>query len=411
MKNRALVLSGLVAGIATFVWLSRPFPTSTQPSIDKAPSKSAAPAQTASAVISTAQIATALNQPIENPSSSTNTPMPSTSALNDAIRTAAVDLAVSPDRATAHAVLAQLRSKLEEDPMVAVAACLDFLESGADANTGLVFKVGPAHALSESPSLRVALLDWLGQMDRDAAAEYAEKILAEKRSSDEWAVALRNYANGSQPDPRRLEAWTREMLRHEPWLENPSAGFLEAFDTAVHLKRTGFVPELSRLFEPGHSQALTHASFVALDRLALAAPAEVLPEVAADHALAQQPGIRAALMTRADVRDPAQLATLEGYLKLRDLTREELEQFGGLFPNGNFFLSHNLLTEPARLDWTGSAARDLASLKQVQRWQSSPEFTQHSNILAELESRLTRRVQSAIRGGLLAENSIGTELR
>jgi hypothetical protein len=354
-----------------------------------------------------------LNDAPEIFSSPTKATMTSQTDAARAIHAVAAQLVTNQDPTSAQAALAKLRSGLlnGRDRSETVSAIVQFLESGADAKTGLEFKVGPGHALSESPSLRVALLDWLSELDRDAAARYAQKVFADKRSADEWAVALRNYARGSQSDAQRLESWTLELLRHTPWRENPSAGFLEAFDTAVHLRSARFVPEFARLLETSVSTSLKHGAFVALDRLALAAPRDVLPQLAGNAVLAEKTGLRVALMARADVRDAQQLASVEAYLKRRDLGADELARFGGLFPNGNFFLSHNLLTEPATLHWKDSGERDLASLRQVRLWKTRGDLNHLSSTLAELDSRLARRVESAIRGGLLAGSTIGTEAR
>src|SRR5438093_7300200 len=64
-------------------------------------------------------------------------------------------------------LLAELQRSLSaQPPQLASAMIREILDSGADAPTQLDFKVGPNGLLSEAPSLRVFLLDYLAQLDR-----------------------------------------------------------------------------------------------------------------------------------------------------------------------------------------------------------------------------------------------------
>lgn len=134
-------------------------------------------------------------------------------------------------------VLVELRRQFTAlPPREAGEAIRTFLDSQTDAPTGLGFRLGGGGALEEPPTLRAFLLDLLGELDPAVAAAYARVILSRMDSPDEWALALRNLARGDTSADARalLEQKTGELLRHEPWQQNPSSGYLEAFDAAVH---------------------------------------------------------------------------------------------------------------------------------------------------------------------------------
>ena len=208
-------------------------------------------------------------------------PDASTSAGDAArmISNAATALKAASDAEAARRVVTALRRELVTLPPDAAAATIrGFLDSREDVPTRLEFKVGADGFLNGAPSLRVFLLDSLGQVDPAAAAAYAGHILGSRESSEEWAVSLRNYAVA-----RRTPAGTaflqdklRQMLRHEPWRNKPSASFLEAFDVAVHVGGTGLLPELTELLRQQDNRAVAHAAYLALDRLVIREPAAVL---------------------------------------------------------------------------------------------------------------------------------------
>ena len=120
----------------------------------------------------------------------------------------------------------------------------------------------------------------LGALDPSAAVEVGRDVLRSASTPDEWAVALRNIARGSDSaeDAAVLKAKSAEMLDNTAWRTNPSSGYLEAFDVIVYTRNTSLVPRLLTFCDsPRDQQALRHAAFLVLDRLVLAAPAETLP--------------------------------------------------------------------------------------------------------------------------------------
>ncbi len=255
-------------------------------------------------------------------------------------------LRAAPDAATARRQLTELRARLASMPVpAAVAEIRRILDSRADAPTRLGFKIASGGALDEAPTLRTFLLDELARLDPAAAAEYAQSILARKDSPDEWAVALRNLARGDASAEGRalLEQKTGELLRHEPWQREPSAGYLEAFDTAVFLGGTSLLPALAAL-------------------------------QAAPEWMAGREQTRANYFARGDVRVARQREILENYFSNPQLSAAELDAFAGSFPNASFMLSQNLLTPSRTPEHAALAARDAESLRMVRAWLADPRF-------------------------------------
>ncbi len=278
----------------------------------------------------------------------------------------------------------------------AAAAVRDFLDSKTDAPSGLGFKVGAHGSLTEAPTLRTMLLDALGALDPTLAAEYARGILNQSTSPDEWAVALRNLARGDTGADGRalLEQKARELMENRAWQSNPSAGYLEAFDVAAYLGSTNLAPTLTELVRRQDNPAISHASYLALDRLVLEHPAEFLSLLSGDsQALQGRDLTRADFIARADVRDPAQRDIVEKYLLNPQLGGPELAHFAAVFPSANFNVSVNLLTPAPTTDASWLRARDNASLQAVQRWLGDPRFAALQPQLQKMRSRLDAFVQ------------------
>ena len=322
-------------------------------------------------------------------------PIPSVAASpgDDLFSTAQAALRNGGGADHARRTLGELKAQMEAMPREqSVAAIRAALASGRDAETGLGFKIGAGGALSEAPSLRVFLLDELARLNPAAAAELARSILATKTSADEWAVALRNLARvqNTEADRTFLQGKMRELLTHEPWQKEASAGYLEAFDVAVHLRSASLAPELSELLrrKENDQRAAAHAAFLALDRLAIADPVPLLSRLTDEPALMQgREATRAGYLARADVSDPAQRAIVERYLMDASRPAEELKSFAGVFPNGNFMISQNLLTTVATPDRATQLARDQAALRVVNEWLADARF---AGIRATLEQMRTR---------------------
>ena len=274
----------------------------------------------------------------------------------------------------------------------------DFLQKRKDAPTHLPFAVGQDGHLTSAPTLRVFLLDQFSRVDKEAAAAYAEQTLLKdfSYSADEWALALKAYAEGSSNPARNdlLASKSREMLRNEAWQKNPSVGYLESFDVAVYVGGTQLTPTLCELAQKKDNRAVAHAAFLALDRLVQAAPVQTLT------LLQDQPELmtgreetRANFFARADMTDPKQKQVLEKYLLNPALKGQELQAFAGLYPNANYMVSYNLLTRVNTPDGGTLARIDASALRTIDEWLAEPRFDHVRPQLQTIRSRLQQFVK------------------
>ncbi|MDZ4288494.1 MAG: hypothetical protein U0984_11080 [Prosthecobacter sp.] len=332
-------------------------------------------------------------------------------ALADELRKIGEEASLSNDERQTRArdVLNRLRDELRKAPAdIAAAAILQFLDAGTDAATGLGFVVEAGGVLADAPSMRTGLLDILGQLDPAASVDYAQKIFGGSQVADEWALAMRNLGWQNQDGAHTAELRQRlnQMLDNQAWLGAPSQGYLEAFDTAVHL---GGVQELLNMASVTRLQnaagqpieaGTTHAAYVALDRIITQKPAEALTALANDPALlAWAPEHRAALMARADVSDAVQRAAVETYLQSLAGRPEELQTFVSVFPNRNGVLGNALITTRRETPvFAQIAAADQAALSVVRGWQASGRYAALAGGLEDIAARLAGFVSEAAGG-------------
>jgi hypothetical protein len=337
-------------------------------------------------------------QPVDALTPTTSKPDDTAAKFHDIARrmTAAADATVSKQQ------LAELHAWLATMPAnAAVAELRRFLDSREDSSTRLGFKIADGGALAEAPTLRTFLLDEMARLDPAAAAEYAKVILASKDSPDEWALALRNLARGDASVAGRgfLEQKTNELLRHEPWQREPSVGYLEAFDAAVFVGGTNLIPTLSDLIRRKDNQAVAHASFLALDRLVINDVVSTLTALqSAPEGMVGREQTRANYFARGDVRNPRQRQMLEEYFSDPKLSAAELEAFAGSFPNANFMISANLLTQNQTLEHGELVNRDAESLRVLQQWIADPRFARQHPALQKAARRLEEFVRQANQG-------------
>ncbi len=300
-----------------------------------------------------------------------------------------------------HVVARQALARLKQtihaaSPSEAAAALISALESGEDGPTGLAFVVGPDGVMDETPTWRTALLDLLGQTEPWEAADYGRRIFATTGSSDEYALALRNLAWSDRGDlTGELGAHFRGMISRSEWRQQPTRGFLEAFDIAVI---TGSVGELGGMVQgsAGLESAESRAAFVALDRIMLRDPDLLVEEFARNPSfLAQAPMHRASLLSRLDMRESTQAQFLANYLLRPGLSAEELEYFADLFPNGNRFTSNRLVTsaEPGG-GIQEMKAVDTSAHRVLSAWLEEPRFAPRASELKRILLRLDSYLQA-----------------
>ena len=272
-------------------------------------------------------------------------------SLEELSRSIAAALAVlnDPNNHDKAGALAALRAALAgAPPKVAIAAIRQFLNTGQDAKTGLRFKVGEGGVLAEAPTFRTFLMDELGTLSHEAqtadAAEVAKNTLSSMTSADEWAVAMRNLA-WSDPDGSKpyLADEVRQMLNYAPWQQNPSGGYLEAFDVAAYSGDGSLAGDLAPLAKT--PSPVRQAALVALERLSALAPAQVSSYLNANPSvLSDLPMLRADYMGNVNLSDPAQEAQAETYLARPDVSEAEKVKFLGRLATPAGFVSDSLLT-------------------------------------------------------------------
>ena len=315
--------------------------------------------------------------------------------LNEASK----ELLLASDSKDSQKILGKLRAYLLSLPKsVATQLIAEFLNQKSDAGTKLEFSVDKNGLLSGAPTLRIFLLDLLEQIDPAAASQCAMQILSTPGSPDEWAVSLRNYAryDTSPAGQSVIREKIQEMLSNASWRKDPSVGFLEAFDTIVYSHDTSLTPTLAAMVSDPNDRAVAHAAYLALDRLTIQDTVAVLTQLEAEPSLMQGHELtRANYFARADIAVPDQRSLVESYLLNASHTPQELNTFAGLFPNENFMLSNNLLTQNQTPTGLEIAQRDRAALQVVQNWLADPRFQPVLPQLQTIQKRLQIFVNQA----------------
>ena len=293
----------------------------------------------------------ALAPPIAAPLSSATNPT-GHSRTTAQIRQTLDELRRNPDLRDTRLAIDRLRHAMlnETDEIAAARAITDFIHRGEDAATSLPLIVGPEGCLSSAPTLRIVLLDLLPALDPTTALALARELIRHPSSPDEYALALRNLAwndlDGDLHD-ELTDAFNR-MLGQAAWLEQPSAGLLEAFDIALQIPSPVIFSRLSELIasrqDPRHAP-LVRAASITLDRMILRDPS--LLTHARRHIpqwLETAPSHRASLMSRLDLTQTDHQALLVEYLAAPTIGSSERLLFCELFPNGNYLHGHRLVS-------------------------------------------------------------------
>jgi hypothetical protein len=300
------------------------------------------------------------------------------------------------DRDAAKRETSELRAWLAKLPVAEAERLLrEFLSLGSNAKTGLDVAVSRDGTV-EASSLRVLALEQLGRVAPTAAKAESLKVLAQPNDPDEWAVALRNiaWADGEAAHPFLIEK-LGQMLQNRAWQSRPTAGYLEAFDVAVHTRAVSLTPLLAPMIQQEGNRAIRHAAFLAIDRITQAAPVPMLRTLLAQPTLlAGKERMRADLFARANVTQPEQRALVESYLADPGRPGEELDQFAATFPNANFMGSYALLSQLPSPSASGRIAEDRAALAVVTEWLQNPALSRaHPYLKARTLPRLKTFVE------------------
>ncbi len=266
------------------------------------------------------------------------------------IRSSLAALQGNRDPGQAAVLLRALRENIREAPEEeAAAAVVAFLKTGEDAPTGLPFVVGPDGMMEVVPTVRLALLDLLPSLDPVAALDMARELMDQRTSADEYALGLRNMAWNDLDGDLKGELSGRFMdLLKSPWLDHPSAGFLEAFDVAVEIggslmfdRMVSLAGETTAKSNPAASRAV----FMSLDRMVVRDHALLITAFSANAGWMDfAPQQRASLMSRLALTEPGQREVFSRYLSATPHAAGELEYFAKVFPNENFLYGHRLVT-------------------------------------------------------------------
>jgi hypothetical protein len=199
---------------------------------------------------------------------------------------------------------------------------------------------------------------------------------------------LRNIAWSTPSERALLASKVREMLTYEPWRQQPSAGFLEAFDLVVFTRDIAMVPELREMVT-GEDDALKRAAAATMDRLSEMAPLDVMTYLNGHPGeFADRPFLRADYYSKADLSNAQQRQAVENYLSRTDVSVAEKSKLLAMFASPGTFVDDTLVTgRPAAED----APQKTAGLRTtVGEWLKSNRFPELTSPLVQLQTSVTR---------------------
>lgn len=289
-------------------------------------------------------------------------------------------------------------------PRAAAAAILRRLESGEDAETGLLFRPGE-NGLDGWPTWRVYLLDLLGVINPKLAAEYARRsVFVKFDSADEWAIAMRSVVAAAAPSQQtamqaELSRLLGRMLGHQAWRAQPSAGMFEAMDFVAHASDpVAHVATLQAWAAEQNNGLVDGALQLTAERTALRQTQGLLEALVTDPGLLAstpaQRALRASLMARADLRQPEQAAALRSYLARLPADSEEALALFALFPNHRFGVSPGLASLPLLPTAAEMRAADAAASNLIPVWMADPSLAAHAASLEGLRDKIAAMLQN-----------------
>jgi hypothetical protein len=385
-KVKGLLATVAAIGIGILVFVTRPGETDTLE----------APTDSLSAESRLKEIAPG-GAPID--SSVLDDQSPELENLKQQIADAERRLGAAPALDDSRRLLLNLAKNLDSaKPISAVAAIVDYLHSGRDAQTGLEFVLSPeGGTLEESPTLRAWLMDLLGSLDPVAAASLARAQLSERRSRNggESALAMRNLVWGSgQPlagvDRQILQSASLEHVANPKWSADPETGYLEGFDAAVFIPSRAATERLAEIIaHASNPRAMRFAAGLALERIAEVSHADSLAAIAASSL---DPSIKGDLLARANPADDDAMRVLEDFLSNADAS-EAQNFFWRAFPQASRAVGPRLISPETSMADSGQMDRDLMALEVLEGWSNQLSIPQHGPALRATLERLKGHLQ------------------
>jgi hypothetical protein len=161
---------------------------------------------------------------------------------------------------------------------------------------------------------------------------------------------------------------------------------LEALDVGVFTRDPTLIPDLAEARSAGGE--LAHATDIALDRLAEAAPLEVLTWLNTHpRTLDDRPFLRADYFAKADLAQGAQRAQVEIYLGRPDISAAEKAKLLKALVTPASFVGETLLSTTTAPD--DGTARRAALLHTVAGWLKNERFPLLREALLHTQGRLT----------------------
>ena len=280
----------------------------------------------------------------------------------------------------------------------AVQEIQEFLNKSTDVSLPLEFAIGEKGYLETPPTLRTALIDWLGWIDPVRAAEISRGVLESPTSADEWALALRNVARADATDEAReyLRTKAEQLIRQPDWRAKPSIGYFQAFDVLVHARAVESLPLMSEILQDKTRKDLPHAAFMAVDHLADSTTGPMLERISEDESLHRsRPEMVSQLLARGNLADDAERLIVRKWLLAPERTQQELHAFSHIYPNNNAIFSKNLLTNRMPVAHETLVTNDRRSLQVVEEWMTDPTFSGILPNLKVMHTRLQTFVSSA----------------
>jgi|GEM_PF-5638303 len=293
------------------------------------------------------------------------------------------------------------------------------LDSNRDFTPGGQLVIGAKGRIDYAPSYRVALLDFLHEFISPETLDYARGVFQNTTSDQERLLALSIIVKG-QGDQGLQEGINliNSIFKDSSWLQRPVTYFVEAFDLYVAAHAYDEIPFLLSLQKSDISREHRWPAYLALYRLVERDPARAGNLILKYFdAMQDYPSLRADLFSQVVPDTASAKQLLNQYLSKENLDQVELQQFFGLLPNQNRFVSDSLFSEDLE-GWRDSHATapivDQAKLLQDNRsmivWlrelEQNPGVSHYKTYLQEARDRLEHEVKEMEAGRLLLDTRL-----